>query len=64
MEAYFLEDIIIQTLPLAIGFDTEYELKDQHQQKFINELVSVQLAVQTITLVKVPLACASLRYRI
>jgi hypothetical protein len=35
------------------GFDTEYELEDP--QRFLNKLVSVQLAVQGRTLVKVPM---------
>lgn len=36
-----------------VGFDTEYEVEDP--RNFLNKLVSVQLAVQCRTLVKVPL---------
>jgi hypothetical protein len=35
------------------GFDTEYELKNH--RKFLNKLISVQIAVQTRTLIKIPL---------
>lgn len=36
-----------------VGFDTEFEMEDQ--QKHLNRLLSVQHAVQSRTLVKVPL---------
>lgn len=43
------------------GFDTEYELLNF--QKSLNRLVSIQLAVQTRTLVKIPLySCLDLSY--
>jgi hypothetical protein len=38
---------------LYTGFDTEYELRNP--LKFLNKLVSVQVAIQTRTLIKIPL---------
>ena len=36
-----------------MGFDTEYQLKDE--KKFLNDLVSVQTAIQRCFLLKMPL---------
>ena len=35
------------------GFDTEYELLDE--KKYLNKLLSVQIAVQSRTIIKIPL---------